>query len=84
MTKDNTDSSSYIDVLMCTFAPAMNERDTTHWFSTDEIYEAIKKIDPGTKISKDDIYQSMLDAGFKYQCRPGALALDFKWMLKCK
>lgn len=78
------DSSSYIGVLMQTFAPALTNTETTHWFSTDEIYDAIKKIDPGADISKDDIYDAMMDAGFRYQCRPGALALDFKWMLKAK
>lgn len=77
-------ASSYIDVLMQTFAPAMNEAETTHWFSTDEVYEAVKRIDPGSEVSKDDIFQSMEDAGFRFQCRPGALALDFKWMLKAK
>ena len=76
--------STYVDVLLQTFAPAMNDAETTHWFSTDEVYEAIKRIDPGSEISKDDIFQGMLDAGFRYQNRPGALALDFKWMLKSK
>ena len=75
---------NYIEVLMQTFAPARNETETTHWFSTDEVYEAIKRIDPGTEATKDDIYDSMMDAGFRYQCRPGAMALDFKWMLKAK
>ena len=77
-------ASSYIEVLMQTFAPAQNLQETTHWFSTDEVYEAIKRIDPGTEATKDDIYDSMMDAGFRYQCRPGAMALDFKWMLKAK
>ncbi len=77
-------AGSYIEVLMQTFAPAKNEIETTHWFSTDEVFEAIKRIDPGTKTTKDDIYDSMMEAGFRYQCRPGAMALDFKWMLKAK
>ena len=77
-------ANSYIEVLLQTFAPAQNERETTHWFSTDEVFEAIKRIDPATEATKDEIYNAMMDAGFRYQCRPGALALDFKWMLRAK
>lgn len=84
---DNNKESSvsyYIDALMKTFIPALTEAETTHWFSTDEVYEAIKKISPGASINKEDVYDAMIEAGFRYQCRPGALALDFKWMLKIK
>ena len=75
---DNSAACSYIDALH----PALTETETTHWFSTDEIYDAIKKISPGASISKEDVYDAMIEAGFRFQCRPGALALDFKWMLK--
>lgn len=74
--------NNYIDALQQTFLPALTEAETTHWFSTDEIYDAIKKISPGASISKEDVYDAMIEAGFRFQCRPGALALDFKWMLK--
>lgn len=78
----NSTVNNYIDALQQTFLPALTEAETTHWFSTDEIYDAIKKISPGASISKEDVYDAMIEAGFRFQCRPGALALDFKWMLK--
>ena len=79
---ENSAASSYIEALMQTFLPALCEDETTHWFSTDEVYDAIKKISPGAGITKEEVYDAMVAAGFRFQCRPGALALDFKWMLK--
>ena len=81
---ENSAASSYIEALMQTFLPASSEAETTHWFSTDEVYDAIKKISPGAGITKEEVYDAMVAAGFRFQCRPGALALDFKWMLKIK
>ena len=81
---DNSAACSYIDALQATFLPALTEAETTHWFSTDEVYDAIKKISPGASITKEEVYDAMIEAGFRFQCRPGALALDFKWMLKVK
>ena len=80
----NSTVNNYIDALQQTFLPALTEAETTHWFSTDEVYDAIKKISPGASITKEEVYDAMKAAGFSFQCRPGALALDFKWMLKIK
>ena len=38
-----TDVSVYIAALQATFKPAWDARHTTHWFTTDEVYESIKK-----------------------------------------
>lgn len=78
-----TDVSVYIAALHTTYKPAWDARHTTHWFSTDEVYDAIKKLDPAAKISKDDIFKAMTAAGFKFQNRPGA-GCDFRWMLEMK
>ena len=79
-----TDISIYIAGLQVTFRPAPDARHTTHWFSTDEVYQAIKKLDPSADISKDDIFRAMKDAGFKFQNRLGASGCDFRWMLELK
>lgn len=79
-----TDISIYIAALSATFRPAYDARHTTHWFSTDEVYDAIRRIDPGAEISRKQVHQAMLDAGYKYQSRPGATGLDFRWMLQSK
>ena len=82
MKNEHSATDSYMEALKQTFLPALSESETTHWFSTDEVYDAIKKISPGTSITKEEVYDAMIGAGFRFQCRPGALALDFKWMLK--
>lgn len=77
-------TSQYIDAVNSTFQPAPKPESTTHWLSTDEIYDAIKKIDPGSQVNRDTIHKALLDAGYRYQTRPGSFGLDFRWMLMIK
>ncbi|WP_455608189.1 5-formyltetrahydrofolate cyclo-ligase [Bacteroides rodentium] len=79
-----TDISIHIASLSASFKPTPDARHATHWFSTDEAYDAIRRIDPGAQISKEQVHQAMLDAGYKYQNRPGSSGLDFRWMLQAK
>lgn len=79
-----TDISIHIASLSASFKPAPDARHATHWFTTDEVYDAIRRIDPGAQISKEQVHQAMLDAGYKYQNRPGSSGLDFRWMLQAK
>ena len=74
----------YIDALMSTYAPATSPEEATHWFSTDEVYDAIRRLDPSTEISKSDVFEGLQSAGFRFQPRPGTQGIDFKWMLKLK
>ena len=41
-----TDISIYIAALQATYKPAPDVRHTTHWFTTNEVYDAIKQLDP--------------------------------------
>ena len=79
-----TDISIHIASFSASFKPAPDARHATHWFTTDEVYDAIRRIDPGAHISKEQVHQAMLDAGYKYQNRPGSSGLDFRWMLQAK
>ena len=79
-----TDISIYIAGLQATFRPAQDARHTTHWFSTDEVYSAIKRLDPAAAITKEKLFKAMTDAGFKFQNRPGASGCDFRWMLQVR
>ena len=79
-----TDISIYIAGLQATFRPAQVARHTTHWFSTDEVYSAIKRLDPAAAITKEQLFKAMTDAGFKFQNRPGASGCDFRWMLQVR
>lgn len=78
-----TDISIHIAALSASFKPA-DIRTATHWFTTDEIYDAIRRIDPGTEISKSQVHQAMLDAGYQYRVRPGSNGIDFRWMLQAR
>lgn len=79
-----TDISIHIAALSASFKPAFDARHTTHWFTTDEVYDAIRRINPGAKITKEQVHQAMIDAGYKYQNRPGSSGIDFRWMLQSK
>jgi hypothetical protein len=79
-TKDR-DAGEYITILMNYFRPAGDEKDTTHYLTTSEVSDAIRRLDPGAGIRSEDVYKAMLAAGFRYGCRPGTLGIDFRWML---
>ncbi len=79
-----TDISIHIAALSASFKPALDARHTTHWFTTDEVFDAIRRIDPGAQITKDQVHQAMHDAGYRYRNRPGSAGLDFRWMLLAK
>ena len=76
---DNSAACSYIDALQQTFLPALTEAETTHWFSTDEIYDAIKKISPGAGITKEDVYDAMNpeDSVFSFTGRSVAVPVAY-------
>lgn len=78
--KDN----DYIAALMSVYAPALSESEATHWFTTQEVFEAVQKIDPGTELTVNDVYDALRDVGFRYQPRTGTIGCDFRWMLKRK
>ena len=82
--KKITDISIYVASLSCIYSPAKTPADTTHWFSTDEILNAIRELNPGAEISKEHIFEAMRSAGYDFANRPCAQGLAFKWMLKEK
>ncbi|MDR2917642.1 MAG: 5-formyltetrahydrofolate cyclo-ligase [Tannerella sp.] len=75
------DAGEYIAVLMGYFRPAKDDKDTTHYLTTSEVCDAIKRLDPGAGIRNEDVYNAMLASGFQYGCRPGTVGVDFRWML---
>ena len=86
MTKNNndpelpiTDISIYIAALKTTYRPASAPAEATHFFSTSEVVDAVKEIDPSAKISPTQIFRQ---SGFDFCNRPGAHGLEFKWMFR--
>jgi hypothetical protein len=77
----NATPGEYITILLNHYRPATGERDATHYLTTQEVSDAIRRLDPGAAIRAEDVYRAMLEAGFRYGCRPGTLGIDFRWML---
>jgi len=49
--------------------------------STDKIFDAIKSLNFGVDLSKNDLYAAMLDAGFVFKPRRRTSGIDFRWLL---
>ena len=77
-----TDISIYIAALSATYRPASAPAEATHFFSTAEVVDAIRNIDPSAKVCAEQLFSALNDAGFKFCNRPGAQGLEFKWMFR--
>lgn len=77
-----TDISIYIAALSATYRPASAPAEATHFFSTAEVVDAIRNIDPSAKVCAEQVFSALNDAGFKFCNRPGAQGLEFKWMFR--
>lgn len=74
----------HLEAIYASFRPADSPETATHWFSTEEIYDAIRRVDPATELTKEQVHNTMLLAGFRYAIRPGSAGIDFRWMLIAK
>ena len=77
-----TDISIYVAALEKTYKPAQTPADATHFFSTDEVVQAITELDPSAKVKPADVFVALRDAGFDFCSRPCSLGISFKWMFK--
>lgn len=77
-----TNISIYIAALSVTYRPASTPAEATHFFSTPEVVDAIRNLDPSAKVCAEQITKALHDAGYKFCNRPGAQGLEFKWMFR--
>lgn len=75
-----SDISIYVASLSLTYRPASAPAEATHFFSTPEVIEAIRDLDPSAKICAEQVFSALRDAGYNFCNRPGAQGLEFKWM----
>ncbi len=75
-----TDISVYVAALSVNYRPAHSPSDATHWFSTGEVVEAIKDIDPSAQVTAEQVFKALRDAGYDFCNRPSSQGLQFKWM----
>lgn len=81
---ENSNRDIYISAIMEYYKPASTLQEASHFFSTEEIYNAIIDINPGSELSKNEVFQAMIDAGFIFKVQPGKIGLDFRWLLSQK
>ena len=77
-----TDISVYVAALSSTYRPASAPAEATHFFSTPEVVDAIRDIDPSAKVCAEQIFSALLKAGYNFCNRPGAQGLEFKCMFR--
>ena len=77
-----TDISVYVAALQMTYRPASTPAEATHFFSTEEVVQAIKEIDSSAKVSSIQVFEALRQAGFDFCNRPGSHGLSFKWMFR--
>lgn len=85
MKKNNStplpDLSPYIDAISARFRPAQNLEEATHHFSTSEVTEAIRDLNPGLQISDSLVFEAMKKAGFRFDIAKGRQSLKYQWLL---
>ncbi|MBP8981502.1 MAG: 5-formyltetrahydrofolate cyclo-ligase [Bacteroidales bacterium] len=82
--EEKVDLTVFIDALSAVYSPVHDPKEVTHWFSTSEVWLAIKDINPSAQVSKECVFQALSEAGYKFQSRPCASGCEFFWMFKTK
>lgn len=77
-----TDISVHIAALSRTYRPAPTPAEATHFFSTAEVVDAIREIDPSAKVAPTEVFSALRNAGFDFCNRPGSQGLEFKWLFR--
>lgn len=73
--------SEIIELFSSWYAPASDISQATDFFSTSEIVEALNQFHPGAKVNPEQVYQLMIDAGYRYAPDPGKMTFQLKWMI---
>ncbi len=66
---------------MTIYVPADNTEEATHLFTTTEIHDAINRLNPTEYISKELIYDRLLEEGYKWVRDPEKSGFSLKWMM---
>jgi hypothetical protein len=64
------------------YKPVTDLSKSTHLFSTTEIFKALKELNPGADISKDDIFYLMEEYGYHWLPDPDKMSFSLKWMVQ--
>lgn len=79
---EKSDISGIMSAITDRFVPADDPAHATHRFSTSEIHQAIKALNPGLDVSVSQVFDAMQNEGFCFCQMPGHASLSFVWILK--
>ncbi len=71
-----------LEVFCKKFTPAKEELDATHFYTTEEIQEALKKLTPEAIVSPAEVYGYLYPLGYRPTIDTSHTMLVYKWMLK--
>lgn len=71
-----------IEIFRETYKPVNDVSRSTHLFSTTEIFKALKELNPGADISKEEIFDLMEESGYHWLPDPDKMSFSLKWMVQ--
>lgn len=75
------DLSPFISAISARFRPAQSLAEATHRFSTAEIKEAIRDLNPALEVNDKQVFEAMQQSGFIFNTARGSQSLRFQWLL---
>lgn len=81
--KDLTEQTQTAWGIFCDkFLPATSEADATHFYTTEEIITALKRLTPDAYADPNIIYNFLYTKGYRLTIDTSHTILVYKWMLK--
>ncbi len=71
-----------LEVFCSKFTPAKDELDATHFYTTSEIQEALKRLSPDAFAQPNEIYDYLYPRNYRPTIDTSHTMLVYKWMLK--
>ncbi len=72
-----------LEVFCEKFAPAKDELDATHFYTSVEIQKALEQLTPEASATPAEIYAYLYPLGYRPTIDTSHAMLVYKWMLKC-
>lgn len=63
------------------YKPAVDISQSTHMFSTSEIFNALNDLNPGADIDKNEIFELLEESGYTWLPDPNKMSFSLKWMV---
>ncbi len=77
-------ATAALEVFCKKFTPAKDELDATHFYTTNEIQAALKRLTPDAEVEPVQIYDYLYPLGYRPTIDTSQILLTYKWMLKVK